>query len=78
MCGNMKGEGKMAMNPVVITLKGETYDKDVKEWLDIVHPFYSWKTSKILRNNTKTLYAWNEKKEKENSEKKRCLTTYYR
>ena len=39
----MKGEEKVSKNPLVITLKGETYDKDVKEWLDIAHPFYSLK-----------------------------------
>ena len=71
---NMKGEGKMAMNPVVITLKGETYDKDVKEWLDIVHPFYSLKNFKDFKKQHKKLYMIEmKKKDKENSEKKRLL-----
>lgn len=71
---NMKGEGKMAMNPVVITLRGETYDKDVKELLDIVHPFYSLKNFKDFKKQHKKLYMPEMKKrDKENSEKKRLL-----
>ena len=72
---NLKGEGKMAMNPVVITLKGETYDKDVKEWLGIVHPFHSLKNFKDFKKQYKKLYMPEmKKKDKENSEKKRLLS----
>ena len=71
---NMKGEAKMAMNPVVITLKGETYDKSVKEWLGIVHPFYSLKNFKDFKKQHKKLYIPEmKKKDKENSEKKSLL-----
>ena len=62
------------MNPVVITLNGETYDKDVKEWLGIVHPFYSLKNFKDFKKQHKKLYMPEMKKrDKENSEKKLLL-----
>ena len=71
---NMKGEGKMALHPIVITLKGETYDKDVKELLGIVHPFYSLKNFKDFKKQHKKLYMPEmKKKDKENSEKKKLL-----
>lgn len=71
---NIKGEGKMAMDPIVITLKGETYDKSVKEWLGIVHPFYSLKNFKDFKKQHKKLYMTEmKKKDKENSEKQTLL-----
>jgi hypothetical protein len=72
---NMKGEEKVSKNSVVITLKGETYDKSVKEWLDIAHPFYSLKKFKDFKKQHKKLYMSEmKKKDKENSEKKRLLS----
>jgi hypothetical protein len=72
---NMKGEEKVSKNSVVITLKGETYDKSVKEWLDIAHPFYSLKNFNDFKKQHKKLYMSEmKKKDKENSEKKRLLS----
>jgi hypothetical protein len=70
----INGEHKIANNPVVITLKGETYDKSVKEWLGIVHPFYSMKNFKDFKKQHKQLYKTEmKKKDKQLSEKKRVL-----
>lgn len=67
----INGEDKIANNPVVITLNGETYDKSVKEWLGIIHPFYSLKNFKDFKKQHKKLYKVEmKKKDKENSEKK--------
>lgn len=59
---------KTSTKPIFISLNGETYDKDIKLMLNIVHPFYSLINYKDFKKQNKKLYN-NEMKKKDKKNK---------
>lgn len=67
---NSKGQDKISNNPITITLNGEKYDENVKEYIKLSHPFLSLRNFKNFKKEHKKLYIPEmRKKEKVNDRK---------